>query len=502
VGDLAIHGEGSFADTLVTNAAVITALRPLQRVAAAWHASDDAAKNVTRWQRSIYGAKLALRQGTVISAEMITAAAVSYAVERFRHGERPDEMTAAGWMLHGAAMAVGRFVSGQMTELERRLGQLGLRDERDREFTFPDEHWITTPERRAAKLAERRNWTEDDFFTARDCKLPIPTGFKYGHPIGEPYTREILAHPDDDAPRWEYARWLRTFDHPSARGAAEFIEWQLRIAEGFRVDPRFDPRGMAPFGVFRGCNPGDDMEAAEWGRAPGFVSEPFALHSSLGESLRVLADERVISHWRYLRGFIEHVAIRAARFLEIAEELFALAPIRHLELTYCKGLDHQDGGLWRRLLASPHLARIRSLCLPKRAFGIDNGYTELNRFSDGDIALLAQSPQLGNLIQLDLEDQDRLTSRAFEALAESRNLPRLSVVRHEVYAYGGQIGSRWGLLGDEKRLHCRRPRRDYVPDLERRHGHRVWFHPVDYYGREDPDLEAVVENPAALRPLR
>ena len=60
----------------------------------------------------------------------------------------------------------------------------------------------------------------------------------------------ILQNPDDNAPRWEYARWLRTHESEAARHSAEFIEWQLRLAESFRADPRADLRPQLPDGIF------------------------------------------------------------------------------------------------------------------------------------------------------------------------------------------------------------------------------------------------------------
>src|SRR6188474_1207248 len=48
--------------------------------------------------------------------------------------------------------------------------------------------------------------------------------------------------------------------------------------------------------------------------------------------LDLLLSEGLIGEPMFFRGFVERVSARAHRFLEIADELFSLAPIRHLAL--------------------------------------------------------------------------------------------------------------------------------------------------------------------------
>ena len=179
--------------------------------------------------------------------------------------------------------------------------------------------------------------------------------------------------------------------------------------------------------------------------------------------------------------------MKASHFLELADELYSLAPIRHLTLTYCKGLDHKDGGLWKALLESPHLDRIRSLKLPVRAFGLDNEHTELNRLTDADLELLAASTHLRGLAHLDLEDETHLTARAFDALAASPNLPALSFVGHDINRYGRAASFTFGDFGKHTRALDDRPLPRYAPEIEARRGRVVWLHPVENYGTETPD---------------
>jgi uncharacterized protein (TIGR02996 family) len=376
-----------------------------------------------------------------------------------------------------------------------------LYEERDRSWTWPLEDLVTDREQRAIKLTEERRHSDYMIWAAQQQGLELPE-YKYGFPVGEEYIARVLKRPDEDAPRSEYAEWLRVYDTEAARNSAEFVEWQLRLAETLRADPRADIRPQLPDGVFSPREPGpDDLPDQPWWRYPGgdckYGRIPGTGEKGLGESIKVLIAEGLIDRSQYFRGFVEHVAIRAARFLEIADELYGLAPIRHLTLTYCKGLDHQDQGLWEALLESPHLDRIRSLRIPVRAFGMDNEYTVLNRLADEDLERLAASAHLQGLAYLDLEDADRLTVRAFDALAASPSLPALSFVRHDLHRYGRAASFTFGDFGKDVRELVDRPLARYAPELEARHGRIVWLHPVENYGTETPDLEAVVEHPVA-----
>lgn len=375
-------------------------------------------------------------------------------------------------------------------------------EESDRAWAWPEEHRVTDREDRRQMLDASRQFCAYVIYEAQQRGEQLPK-YKYGFPVGEEFVSLVLQNPDDDAPRWEYARWLRTHDTDAARGSAEFIEWQLRLAESLRADPRSDIKPQLPDRIFSPRERGrDDHPGLLWWRYPGVACRyDKALGISeqgLGESTRDLVDDRIIDDPLYFRGFIEHVAIRAERFLEIADELYSLAPIRHLTLTYCKGRDHQDAGLWKALLESPHLDRIRSLRFPVRVFGSDNEYTELNRLNDEDLELFAASSRFRKLAYLDLEDERRLTIRSFDALAASPNLPALSFVRHDLNSYSRAVSFTFGDFGRHVRELSDRPLARYAPELEARHGRIIWLHPVENYGTEEPDLEAVVEHPVAL----
>lgn len=218
----------------------------------------------------------------------------------------------------------------------------------------------------------------------------------------------------------------------------------------------------------------------------------------MSDDLNVLKSDTLIVEPQFYRGFIEHVAMRAHRFLEIADELFEAAPIRFLTLTYCKGYDHWDEGLFRALLDSPHLARIRALRFPSRH--VDHKYAELNRLKDDDLALLAQSKNLRKLRYLDLIDESYPSYRSYVALAESTELPELSFVHHDLHDY--QAAATFASFGDVG------PRSSKsVVSRPDEHRERIlaafpnarWIDPMRAYGTMTPELEVVVENPVALR---
>ncbi len=304
----------------------------------------------------------------------------------------------------------------------------------------------------------------------------------------------ILADPDDAEPRRAFAVWLRSLDHAFAPVAAAFLEGQLKLAASFERDPRVDIRDQLPADAF---SPREQDQThlpdQPWWRYPALTG------NAMYDLTNVLEEVGLIADGVYFRGFVEHVAIKASRFLEIADELYSLAPIRQLTITYCKGPKHDDQGLLRALLSSPHLDRIRALKIPVRKFGWDKGdATELNRLTDDDVALIAESDHMSGLRVLDLEDQQRLTIRAFDAIATSRKLPELSAVRYDLndYSYPGTFS--FGRSGQQVRELRGRPLKAFTNALEARHGWIPWLQVAESYGSESPDVEAVIEHPVAI----
>jgi len=359
----------------------------------------------------------------------------------------------------------------------------------ERAWKWPVESRDMTPTR-----AEREKWREiywdrhEYVYGNYDADMNRLSTNHKRLPQHEALRQAVLAAPDDDGPRDVYATWLgaQTHDRRAAE-VTEFIRAQMARARAFRADYRDDiARSFRPL-LFAHYIP-------EVARAPS--------DSSLGDAMRddltCIESDGLIAEPQFYRGFIEHVAMRAHRFLEIADELFEAAPIRFLTLTYCKGFDHQDDGLFRALLDSPHLARIRALRLPSRH--VDHKYAELNRLKDADMALFAQSKNLRKLRYLDLIDGDYPSYRSYVSLAESTELPELSFVHHDIHDY--QAAATFASFGDvgprSAKFALRRPD-EHRENLLSMFPNARWIDPMRAYGTMTPELEVVVENPVALR---
>ena len=188
----------------------------------------------------------------------------------------------------------------------------------------------------------------------------------------------VLAAPDDDAPRLAFADFLDARGDGRAKHIRQQIEViRLRDAEG--VTTR----------VIRLFN---DTEAL--GAQHGAAWEPRI--TALTESFTLR------------RGFVEEITLSAAAFLDHAAELFALGPIRHVNLT-------RAGEVAARLFQSPHLARLESLRLDRAGLG------------DAEARQLAASPYLGALRWLSLM-QNQMGEDGLDALAGSPHFPALGYV--------------------------------------------------------------------------
>jgi len=305
---------------------------------------------------------------------------------------------------------------------------------------------------------------------------------------------QILANPDDDALRWEYAAWMREQpvvrhrlppDRQRAHGGAEtyesitlptdiawFVETQLTVHATYRADPKVDVTHLLKYEDFQAS-----VLGMRGGFAPGYGRYELGVTSGFTDS------------WYFVRGFIEHLAVKAKAFLPFADFLYSLVPVRHLTLTYCPAVIDE-------LVASPHLARIHTLDLPNRM--LNNHYTRLNELTDDHLRVLAASPHLGKLAYLDLEDNTALTPRGLDHLALSPHLPALSHVRHDVYTYDRVFGQ----YGDYQRRLAERRTELWRDELEARHGYLPWLHPDEHYGSPTPLFEAVTAHPVGRADFR
>jgi len=181
----------------------------------------------------------------------------------------------------------------------------------------------------------------------------------------------VLADPDSDRPRLNYADWLTR----QGDSLGELIRVQLALAQLPAAHPR----------------------AAELR-----LDEERLLAPQQAQLLGPLAQAGFDA--RFERGFITSLTTTVARYLENARELSQQHPIQELCLK-----DAAD--LLPALAACPALARIR------RLFLTFNALTE--------VSALAQSPHLGQLVTLNL-GHNALGDAGLQALANSTAVPRLA----------------------------------------------------------------------------
>lgn len=288
--------------------------------------------------------------------------------------------------------------------------------------------------------------------------------------------QEIIAWPDDDEPRRAYADWFRSQPAEMAQDFARFITAQLRVADAFRADPHADVVVLRSW------------SGSSYVSVPDFRAA-MPLRRSLTEPLRLLLADGLVGWPQFYRGAVERVVMRARRFLDVGEEVFRVAPIRHLVLTDVPEVASQ-------LARSPLLARIRSLSLP--------AYELRDALTDGHVATLLESPHLAALAHVRLVHQRKLTDRSYEQIATARTLPQLSCL--EVFVtvqWSDSVQEGYAPIGRRDRMFARdttrnvRRARQWVADVEQRIGHAPCLHPETYYRPDYVDLESVVAHPIA-----
>lgn len=184
------------------------------------------------------------------------------------------------------------------------------------------------------------------------------------------FVREILEHPDDDAPRLIYADWLEERGDP--RG--EFIRVQCELARLPRAADR---------------------------RRPLETRENKLLLAHAGEWRAELLELPDIVWGLLARGFMSSVHTPdGKKFAAQAERVFAAAPVEAIRFIQLNATE------LRRLMRSDHAWRLRGLNLSHAGLG--------NRA----IEELAAEPSLGRLTGLNLQSLN-LSAAAARALAAS-----------------------------------------------------------------------------------
>lgn len=241
----------------------------------------------------------------------------------------------------------------------------------------------------------------------------------------EPLAR-VLANPDADKPRLDYAAWCDAQPDAPTQARGTFIRAQVNLI------------AKAATGTWRELHLlGHESSDARLQFGQRWDPSLTALASVVG----------------YDRGFAEHIALSAAAWRAQGPAIRRLAPIRHLDLSRA-GL----GGDGAALLASDALASIRSLSLDQVGL------------TDEEVEALAESPHVADLRWLSMAS-NALTPRAGVALARSKSLPRLVYANFSGNPYNpideystedGVVASTW-------------PTKDGAR-LEAKHGPLPWLH--------------------------
>jgi hypothetical protein len=222
--------------------------------------------------------------------------------------------------------------------------------------------------------------------------------------------------------------------------------------------------------------------------------------------IRLLEVDELVASVQVHRGFVEKVAIKAANLLSLADELFAAAPIRYVDLIEVnRAVD--DLARW------PGLSRMRALTFP--VYGDDDLLT------DATIDRLLESPYLTGIRAIRLVGQTKLTSAAYRRILTAPTLPQLSLfdIPAKVLTCWAEPISVWstkrpqleltfferaivappasGDLRDTPILCPQRPE-DWIVELERELGYQPCLHPEEYFGRYHVALEVPIEHPIAL----
>ncbi len=257
--------------------------------------------------------------------------------------------------------------------------------------------------------------------------------------------QQICENPENDALRLEYARLIE----PSDPDHAELIRFQIEVAADRKRGTRF-------YGLEATERHLLEANQARWARNIA----KFAAH---GFPDRVEFD----------RGFPAQLDMHPDVFVEYADLIFRLAPIRHVD--FIKPYD-EDGELLRdddgklvpfpmdRLLACPQLARLDSV-------GFTN--VELDFGGPGysvDGPKIARCPHLTRCLYLNFRST-LISARDWLALAEGELTRKMLVI--------------WPLDVGEQRVHDQDGGGEYVrvdfadkwKDVERRLGYIPWLHP-------------------------
>lgn len=187
-------------------------------------------------------------------------------------------------------------------------------------------------------------------------------------PLRDDLYQAIIDQPDKDGPRRRYADYL----NEQGDKLGEYIRGSLeRARRGFRSE-----------------------------------SLPANLNDELAGPIR-----QWIRTWQVDRGFIALVEMDGKTFVDHGRDVFARAPIQHLNLINAKPV-------FAEIVQSPFLARVQTLSIVKENLG------------DEEAKLLASSVHVRGLVYLDLS-ANKIGQAGLEAITASSNLAALKMLHFD-----------------------------------------------------------------------
>ena len=150
--------------------------------------------------------------------------------------------------------------------------------------------------------------------------------------------------------------------------------------------------------------------ALDWNRQRphhGPPDRPLNLYNKYIHVLRIPIDPWIVN-CQLDRGLVAKVDMDGKAFVDHGHDVFIRAPIQHLNLVNAKPV-------FSEIMNSKVLLQVQTLSMAK------------NQLTDLEAELLAASPNVGNLVYLDLFG-NRIGEAGFEALTASTILPKLKVL--------------------------------------------------------------------------
>jgi uncharacterized protein (TIGR02996 family) len=189
----------------------------------------------------------------------------------------------------------------------------------------------------------------------------------------------VLADPNNDAPRSDYADWCLGQSDPSLQLRGRSIRLQLQIANLSGPEDAF--------AQYERLEEENDLKRS----GAGVWNDPMAQY---------------VFAYEFHRGFVEHVTMDAGEFLKHGADLFRSAPVRYVTVRNARPV-------LASLFDSPLVEPLSALSLRGTGLG------------DEDTAAIAESPRLKNLWWLDLS-QNEIGFEGVKTLAASKALPHVT----------------------------------------------------------------------------